>query len=336
VLVSGGLVAFPTETVYGLGANALDAAAVEAIFRAKGRPATDPVIVHLASVEQVHDVARRVPAIAYDLARAFWPGALTLILEKQPCLPPSVTAGLPTVGVRVPAHPVAHQLIARAGVPVAAPSANRFSRPSPTRAVHVLADLDGVIDLVIDGGPASIGVESTILDLTVSPPVIRRWGGVTLSHIQHILPEATALAEFFGDHDVHLAPGQSLRHYAPRAALTLYIGQVDDIALRVGADVRAAVAAGSRVGVLSPEEDLMALAPRLAALGRTGRVVTMRYGARRKLDESAHELFLALRALDAEGVDLILASAPEADGIGLAITDRLTRAAEGRVVRLHR
>jgi L-threonylcarbamoyladenylate synthase len=268
------------------------------------------------------------------LAQAFWPGALTLILEKQPRVPAAVTAGLPTVGVRVPSHPIAHMLIARAGIPIAAPSANRFSRPSPTSAAHVLADLDGLIDIIIDGGPTSIGVESTIVDLTVSPPAVRRPGSVTLTELRRIVPDVTSSVEFAGHDRAQSAPGQMLRHYAPRARLTLYVGPVDAVARRVSADARAAAAAGSRVGVLSPEEDLLALAPRLAALGNTGRVITMPYGARRDPSESARDLFRALRALDAEGVDIILASAADVDGIGPAIIDRLTRAAEGRVVRL--
>lgn len=333
-LKRGGLVAFPTETVYGLGACAFDAVAVNRIFQAKGRPPTDPVIVHLANVAQLSKVARAIPAIVEDLADAFWPGALTLILEKQPEVPAEVTAGLPTVGVRVPSHPIAQQLLQQAGIPVAAPSANRFSRPSPTSAAHVLADLNGVIDIVIDGGPTNIGVESTILDLTVSPPIIRRPGGVTESAIKRLVPGVTSAMTLASDPGAQIAPGQLLRHYAPRARLTLYVGSPDAVAPRMGAEARSAAASGLRVGILSPEEDLMALAPRLAALGYTGRIVTTPYGSRRDLAQLARELFRALRALDAEGVDMILASAPSADGIGAAIIDRLTRAAEGRVVHL--
>ena len=167
MLRAGGLVAFPTETVYGLGANALDRSAVARIFIAKGRPSTDPLIVHVSSVGDMTRVARDVPAIAYDAAAAFWPGPLTLILRKATAVPSEVTAGLDTVGVRMPSHPVARALIELAAVPVAAPSANQFSRPSPTRAEHVLANLANRIDVLIDGGPTPIGVESTIVDLTV-------------------------------------------------------------------------------------------------------------------------------------------------------------------------
>jgi L-threonylcarbamoyladenylate synthase len=334
VLRRGGLVAFPTETVYGLGANALDAQAVARIFVAKGRPPTDPVIVHLAHADQLELVARHVPPLARDLAAAFWPGALTVILEKVPTVPDALTAGLPTVAVRVPSHAVAHALIEAADVPVAAPSANRFSRPSPTSAEHVLADLDGRIELVVDGGSTLIGVESTIVDLTVSPPVIRRPGGVALQDIRRVIPDVRLVSAAMPSEQPQPAPGQLLRHYAPRATMTLYLGEVAPVSERVAADIRAAVAAGGRVGILAPEDDLRALAPRLAAIGSTGRVVTMRCGSRSDRDEAARDLFHALRALDAEIVDAIYAIAPDGDGINTAIIDRLTRASEGRVHRV--
>jgi L-threonylcarbamoyladenylate synthase len=332
VLRSGGLVAFPTETVYGLGAHALDPQAVGRIFEAKGRPSTDPLIVHLASVKQLTDVARHVPDIARVLADSFWPGPLTIILEKAPGVPDQVTAGLSTVGVRLPAHPVARALLEEAQMAVAAPSANSFSRPSPTRAEHVLADLDGRIDLVIDSGPTPIGIESTILDLTTEPPVIRRPGGVSLNRIQRLVPDARSITEVAPSDAPQRTPGQLQRHYAPSARLTLYVGSSEAVASRVGGDVRAGVAAGLRVGILAPEEDLIALAPRMAAVGSTGRVVTMRCGARADRDEAARQLFDGLRRLDAAGVDVIFASAPSGADIDSAIVDRLTRAAEGRVV----
>ncbi|MGH9175077.1 MAG: L-threonylcarbamoyladenylate synthase [Vicinamibacterales bacterium] len=331
-LQRGDLVAFPTETVYGLGAHALDSTAVERLFRAKGRPVTDPVIVHLADGDRVGDVARRVPAVAQDLARRFWPGPLTLILWKRERVPDTVTAGQPTVGVRVPSHPVALLLLRMAGVPVAAPSANQFARPSPTRAAHVLADLEGVIDVLLDAGPTTIGIESTILDLTVSPPLVRRPGRVSLEQIREFVPDAQSVTEVHGLRSAQPSAGQLARHYAPRATLTLYVGEPDRVAARLANDARSAAASGSRVGVLAPEEDLIALAPRLAAVAATGRIVTMRYGSRRKRADAARDLFRALRDLDGEGVDIILASAPDPQDIGVAVIDRLTRAAEGRVI----
>ena len=334
VLRAGGLVAFPTETVYGLGAHALDADAVARIFAAKGRPTTDPVIVHIARADQMEAIAQRIPAVAQRLAAAFWPGPLTIILEKAAVVPDTVTAGLPTVAIRVPSHPIARALIEEANIPVAAPSANRFSRPSPTRAEHVLADLNGLVDVVIDGGPTPIGVESTIVDLTVSPPVIRRPGGVSLQQIQQVVPDVESVSHTLPSVVAQPAPGQLLRHYAPRAPLTLYVGGIDPVTERLAADVRTAVASGVRVGVLAPEEDLSALAPRLAAVGGSGRVVTTRCGSRGDRGEAARDLFRALRALDAEGVDVIYAAAPAGNGINTAIIDRLTRAAEGRVIQV--
>ena len=334
VIVRGGLVAFPTETVYGLGAHALDAAAVAGIFRAKGRPSTDPLIVHLANRDLLNVVARDVPDAARLLADRFWPGPLTLILHKRDVVPDAVTAGLATVAVRVPSHPIAHALLEAAGVPVAAPSANRFSRPSPTRPEHVLEDLDGAIDLLIDGGPTAIGVESTILDLTVTPPLVRRPGGTPLDALRDVLPGVHMTAGVGDAAVAQPAPGQLIRHYAPRARLTLYRGSADRVVVRVASDARTAAAAGSRVGVLAPEEDLRALAPRLAASAAAGRIMTARLGSRRDTASSAHDLFQALRALDAAGVDLIYASVPEEGEFADALVDRLTRAAEGRVITL--
>jgi L-threonylcarbamoyladenylate synthase len=334
VLQRGGLVAFPTETVYGLGGHALDPAAVGAIFRAKGRPATDPVIVHLAGAWLLPTVARDVPPLAQALADRFWPGPLTLILHKQPVVPDAVTAGLPTVGVRVPSHPVARRLLERAALPIAAPSANRFSRPSPTLAAHVLEDLDGAIDLVLDAGPATIGVESTIVDLTVDPPLLRRPGGVAVDALRAMVPSLAASAAAYDAGHAQPAPGQLLRHYAPRAPLTLYRGPSAAVTPRIGEAARAAAAAGSIVGILAPSDDLLALAPRLAAAAATGRIRSARYGSRGDVDAAARELFQALRTLDAAGVDVIYASVPEEGGVADALIDRLTRAAEGRVIHL--
>jgi L-threonylcarbamoyladenylate synthase len=327
----GRLVAFPTETVYGLGANALDPGAVARIFEAKGRPATDPLIVHLAHIGQLSLCASHVPAAARKLGLAFWGGPLTIILPKKPQVPDSVTAGLSSVALRVPAHRVARALMEMAGVPVAAPSANRFSRPSPTTAAHVLADLDGRIDVVLDGGATDIGVESTIVDFTQEPPVMRRPGGLTLEQIRTVVPEVVAAAGR-GSADVpQLAPGQLTRHYAPHAELTLYLGPADRIIARVAADARTLTAQGARVGILAPEEDLLALAPELAASAAAGRVEVQPYGARTDPGRSARELFAAMRTLDATGITHILATSVGIDGLGLAVLDRLTRAADGRV-----
>ncbi|MDP2055595.1 MAG: L-threonylcarbamoyladenylate synthase, partial [Acidobacteriota bacterium] len=300
-------------------------------FEAKGRPATDPLIVHIAHIGQLYMCASQVPPAARTLGLAFWAGPLTIILPKKPQIPDSVTAGLPSVAVRVPSHRVARALMEMAGVPVAAPSANRFSRPSPTTAAHVLADLDGRIDVVLDGGATDIGVESTIVDFTVDPPVMRRPGGLTLEQIRSVVPEVVAVSEQGSAEVAQVAPGQLTRHYAPQAELTLYIGAAHLVVSRVAADTRTLAAKGARVGILAPEEDLRALAPELAPLAATGRVEVQPYGSRSDPERSARELFAGLRALDATGVSYILATAIDADGLGLAVVDRLSRAAEGRV-----
>jgi L-threonylcarbamoyladenylate synthase len=287
--------------------------------------------VHLASADDLREVARSISDAAERLARRFWPGPLTLVLEKTARIPAAVTAGLNTVGVRVPAHPVAQALLRAAKLPIAAPSANRFSRPSPTAAQHVLDDLNGSIDLVLDAGPTRIGVESTVLDVSASPPMVLRPGGVTLAELREIVPDAALAPRSEVVSGAQRSPGQLPRHYAPRARLTLYVGAASTVVSQIARDARTLAASGSRVGILGPEEDLMAAAPALVPLATAGRVRFANFGSRRDPARSARELFAALRSLDAEDVDEILASAPDPQDIGLAIHDRLARAAEGRV-----
>lgn len=323
ILRAGGLVAFPTETVYGLGANALDERAVEAIFTAKGRPADDPVIVHLGAAEQLTQVAAATPT-AWRLADAFWPGPLTLVLPKQPQVPPTVTAGLDSVGVRVPSHPVALALLQTSRLAVAAPSANLFGRPSPTLARHVLEDLDGQIDAVIDAGATSVGVESTIVDLTTTPPRLLRPGGVAAEAVESVL--GTRLAGPARPRvGPQLAPGQLASHYAPRTPLTLITGA--RACERLAQEVGAAVASGQRVGVMSLTEDL--------TLFPDG-VVAVEVGAWNDPATSATRLYEALRTLDHARLDVILARelADPRVGLGRALADRLRRAAH-RVLDTH-
>lgn len=330
-LRDGKLVVFPTETVYGLGANALDPVAVQKIFDAKQRPPTDPLIVHIAHIGQVNQVAVGMPPGARKLALSFWAGPLTLILKKKPEISDLVTAGLPNVAVRVPSHRVARALMEMSGVPIAAPSANRFSRPSPTTAAHVLEDLDGRVDLILDGGPTDIGLESTIVDFSVDPPVLRRPGGLTLEQVRSLVPEVVVPEGRSRDDEAQVAPGQMTRHYAPKAELTLYEGPRDAVIRRVAADARSVTAAGERVGILAPEEDLSALAPEIASKAASGRIMTVPYGSRTDLDRSGRELYAAIRTIDATGVGKIFAIGVGEDGLARAIHDRLRRAAEGRV-----
>jgi len=322
-LRGGGLVAFPTETVYGLGVSALDAAAVRRLFAAKGRPSNDPLIVHVADVEHVAPLVAVRPSVVDALAARFWPGPLTLVLPRSPLVPDEVTAGLHTVAIRVPAHPVAQALLRAAATPVAAPSANLFSRPSPTRAAHVLEDLDGRIDLVLDGGPTQVGVESTVLDLSGEVPTVLRPGAVTLDLLRPLLPDVRMRGEDAGAQEPLRSPGLLTRHYSPRAPLTLYEGASPAVLGRIADDIRAAQAAGRRVGVLlGDDDDLPVPGVVRPALGRSDDAAAI-----------AARLYAALRELDAAGVDEILARAlPALDGLGAAIGDRLRRAAAGRVV----
>ena len=318
VLRRGGLVAFPTETVYGLGADALNRDAIRRVFDAKGRPATDPLIVHVGGLDAVEALTVRVPPAAATLAARFWPGPLTLVLPRSDVVPDEVTAGLATVAIRVPRHPIALALIAAAGVPVAAPSANLFSRPSPTTAAHVLEDLGGRIDIVIDGGPTTVGVESTVLDLSREVPTILRPGAITREMLLGVLPRVDVGAGI-PDGGAMPSPGMLAKHYSPRAPLTLYEGAADAIVARIGADAAAAIAAGRSVGIIAADQDRI----------EVGRVV--RVGPVDRLDIVATRLYAALRELDAAGVDLILARQfPSDAGLGDAVRDRLRRASAGR------
>ncbi len=320
-LRAGGLVAFPTETVYGLGANALDPAAVHRIFEAKGRPASDPLIVHLYDLAWLPRVAQPGGPLAAILAEAFWPGPLTLVLPRQPDVPLAVTAGRDTVAVRVPSHPVARALLLAAGLPIAAPSANRFARPSPTTARHVLDDLDGRVDVVLDSGPVAIGVESTIVDLTCEPPALLRPGGAPPEALRRLLPDLILRADYLAVErgEAAPAPGMFLKHYSPRARVRLFSGPRAAVLQRM----RVIASSESGVGILAVDEDVDALAGLPARFARLGPQSDPQGVARR--------LFAGLRDLDSAGAGQILARAPERDGLSLAIWDRLFRAAEGRI-----
>lgn len=327
ILRRGGLVAFPTETVYGLGADALNAAAVRRIFEAKGRPAEDPVIVHIHDFHALAALAVDVPFSVTALASRFWPGPLTMVLRRSRAVPSEVTAGLDTVAIRVPAHPVARALIAAAGIPVAAPSANLFSRPSPTRAAHVLEDLDDRIDLLIDGGPTTVGVESTVLDLSGPVPAILRPGAVTMEMIRSLLPNVTLRSTSVPEAGIAMkSPGLLSRHYSPRAEMTLYEGPTPSVLERIIEDATDSITKARRVGILVADEDDPGRYP--------AAVRVMRLGHETDHETLAANLYNALRTLDAEGVDVILARTfADESGLATAIHDRLRRAAS-RIVRV--
>lgn len=314
IICSGGLVAFPTETVYGLGADALNESAVRKIFIAKERPLDDPLIVHIAHAQQLTLLARHISQRVWDLTERFWPGPLTLVLPKTEKVPSVTTGGLDTVAVRAPAHPIARRLIELSKCPIAAPSANRFGRPSPTTAQHVLEDLDGRIDLVLDGGPTPIGVESTVLDLTQDPPMILRPGGVTLEALQEILGEVRVLSSSASE-AAKRSPGTRWRHYAPRAQLLLAeSAQLEQIVHELLKD-------GKRVGVMVRQSHLPC-SPPPSVLS----VIHMPLD----LSEYARRLFAALRELDARGVDVIVVEKVEEHGLGRAIMDRLRKATQDK------
>jgi L-threonylcarbamoyladenylate synthase len=316
IVRAGGLVALPTETVYGLGANALDAAAVGRIFEAKQRPKWDPVIVHIADVAMLDGLVVEVPEMARKLMKVFWPGPLTLLLKRTKAVPDAVTAGRALVGVRMPAHSVALELIRRAGVPVAAPSANLFGHTSPTTAQHVLDDLDGRIDAVLDAGATGLGVESTVLDACQSPMMIYRPGAVTAEEIRAVAgPVETFRNEMLRDtpREAMPSPGVGVRHYAPKARVVLVEGEAAEIEIRL-ADA-AAQWDGERVGVMLP-----------AGITAPAGTMAFAWGRWDAPEELAHALYAGLRELDAQGCTVIVCPVPLGEGMVAAIRDRLMKA----------
>lgn len=346
VLRSGGLVAFPTETVYGLGANALDADAAQRIFAAKGRPADDPLIVHVATVDDVPRVAAHVPEQATTLMRHFWPGPLTLVLPRAAAVPDVVTSGGPSVAVRCPDHPVALALLRAAAVPIAAPSANRFAHTSPTAAQHVLDDLDTRIDVVLDGGACRVGVESTVVDVTSAQVRLLRPGGVTLEELEAVvgsialgahasMAESTPASAGSGPGAQPPAPSPGLldRHYAPHVPLHLFRGRDPGAVRQAMFEVLTAQnGAGpdrkGRIGLLATTEDLASPEWQPLAAPSSRHIVHL-IGTLAHPETIAQNLFAALRELEAAGLScMIMRDLPDDEGLSRAIRDRLQRAAE--------
>ena len=314
ILRRGGLLGIPTETVYGLGADALNEDAVRRIFEAKGRPQDNPLIIHVPSADWLARYCRNVPDAAYQLAARFWPGPLTMILSRRDIVPLRTTGGLETVGVRCPDHPVTLAIIEAAGVPIAAPSGNTSGRPSPTTAGHMMEDMLGKIEGIVDGGPCTVGVESTILDLTVQPPRLLRPGGLPLEALEEVLGEVAvdkAVRQRLGDGEKAKAPGMKYRHYAPRAAVTVVTGTPR----RSAAYIREHLPAGA--GVICFDE----YAPLFA-----GHIVHRLGSQEDKLAQAQH-VFDALRTFDDTDVTAILAQCPDESGLGLAVGNRLKKAA---------
>ncbi|MEW6070037.1 MAG: L-threonylcarbamoyladenylate synthase [Candidatus Thermoplasmatota archaeon] len=322
IIKRGGTVAFPTETVYGLGANALSSRAVLKIFKAKKRPADNPIIVHVCNKNDIYKLAERVPKEAEELIAKFWPGALTLLLKKSKLVPYTTTGGLDTVCIRMPSHLIAQALIKLSKTPIAAPSANLAGKPSPTTAQHVIQDLKGRIDAVIDGGATKIGVESTVLDLTAKIPTILRPGGVSLEELKKVLNvvkvHELAKAEVELETAVALSPGMKYRHYAPKAEMILVEGSKEKMIRKL--QVLAAKYKNKKLGILSftgyPYK-----AEKLIFLGKD-------------LEKAAERLFSALREFDKCKVQLILSESCTTKGIGLAVMNRLRKASGYNIVRV--
>ena len=316
LIKNGELVGFPTETVYGLGADALNPRAVLNIFAAKGRPADNPLIVHITKMQAMERLCC-VNGAARRLAEAFWPGPLTMILPKREIVPRAVTAGLDSVAIRMPSHPVARALIEQSGCPIAAPSGNRSGRPSPTLAAHMLEDMDGRIPMILDGGPCAVGVESTVVSLLGETATVLRPGGVTPEMIAAVLGEvqvADSVMRPLRDGEAAPSPGMKHKHYAPRARMTLYEGSPRAVAVRIAAEYDA----------LPPEEKGLIL---------TAAANAELYGNRTKKDlgpdawAAAHNIFAALRQADDEGITRVFSESWPENGVGLAVMNRMARAA---------
>lgn len=324
ILKEGGLVAFPTETVYGLGADALNARAAEKIYAAKGRPSDNPLIVHIAHMDALDRIVSDIPEKAYALAGAFWPGPITMIFNKAECVPYGTTGGLDTVAVRMPDHETARAVIDAGGGYIAAPSANTSGRPSPTMAEHVREDLDGKIDMIVDGGSVEIGVESTIIDLTVTPPMILRPGAVTKEMLEGILGEVTEDKALLGadSKEAPKAPGMKYRHYAPKAKLSIVEGQTEQVIREINRLSREKEKEGSRVGIIGTEE----------TVGRYGCGLVKCIGTRQDEATVASRLYAILREFDGEDVEYIFSESFSGDGIGNAVMNRLLKAAGHHVI----
>ncbi|HYK37656.1 L-threonylcarbamoyladenylate synthase [Alloacidobacterium sp.] len=323
ILRSGGAVALPTETVYGLGADALNAAAIAKIFAAKERPSWDPLIVHISDTRMLQQVVSSIPESAQKLIDAFWPGPLTLLLPKGSAIPDAITAGRPRVGVRMPQHPVARALIREAGVPIAAPSANRFGRTSPTTAEHVAEDLEGRIDAILDSGETTHGLESTVIDACEEPCVIYRPGVISIEQIHAAGVDACIFREAPEKHAAEPAslpsPGVGLRHYAPRAKLILIDGSGEAQVAALREALQRALQKGVRPGVMLPDT--------FETTANESGAIIYHWGKWSDAEELAQRLFAGLRSLDKAGATVIVCPLPVSAGIGVAMRDRLMKAA---------
>ena len=324
IIRAGGLVVFPTETVYGLGGNGLDVRAIHSIYEAKGRPSDNPVILHVAGQEAVRTIASVVTPTAQRLLDTFWPGPLTIIFPRQAHIPDAATGGLETIAIRWPSHPLAHEFLRLAQVPVAAPSANISGRPSPTTAEEVAADMDGRVDMILDSGPCDIGVESTVVECGDDSVTILRPGGVTEDMLRRVVSRVELDTHLVTGQGIPKAPGMKYRHYAPSAPMTVVTGPMEEIARKLGELYAKALQDGQTVGFLVSEEVG-------ANFPQTHMFVWGHHGDKQAL---ANQLYTGLLSFDGKPVDLILAEGTDTDGLGLAIMNRMKKAAGGHWIKL--
>lgn len=326
IIRKGGLVAFPTETVYGLGGDGLNASSSGKIYAAKGRPSDNPLIIHIANMNALEKIVREVPEIAYKLAEQYWPGPLTMIFKKADCVPLETTGGLSTVAVRMPSNKIALALIEAAGGYVAAPSANLSGRPSPTLAQYVIQDMDGRIDMILDGGEADIGLESTIIDLSGDEPMILRPGYITEEMLSEVVGQVeTDRTILEGNSDMApKAPGMKYRHYAPKGSLTIVEGQQEAVTAFINGQLLERKKEGYRTGVIATDETV---AVYLADS-------TKSVGSRKDEEQIARQLFRILREFDDEEIEVMYAESFECKGVGQAIMNRLLKAAGHQVIQV--
>ncbi len=323
IIKKGGLVAFPTETVYGLGANGLNSEAVRKIYIAKGRPSDNPLILHIGEIEQLDDLVKDIPDCALKCIEEFWPGPLTIILKRQAIVPDIITAGLDTVAIRMPENNIARVLINLSGFPIAAPSANLSGRPSPTSASHVIEDMSGRIDMIIDGGDAGIGLESTVLDLSEDIPIILRPGGITYENLKKILPDVVEDKANLTKGIIPKSPGQKYRHYAPKSEMIVFIGDIEDIVKNIQEYTQRAISNGKKVGIIATDETKDSYKD----------AVVKSLGTRLDKKIIANNLFNILRSFDNLDVDIILAEGIESDNIGFAIMNRMMKASGEKIIK---
>lgn len=324
IIKDGGIVAFPTETVYGLGANGLNPDAVKKIFAAKGRPSDNPLILHISDIGYLNILTQEIPDLAIECMKRFWPGPLTIIFKKSNLVPDITSAGLDTVAIRMPDNPIALDLIKKSATAIAAPSANISGKPSPTSADHVRSDLSGKIQMIIDGGETGLGLESTVLDLSGDSPTILRPGGVTFEDLNAFIPNLKLDENLITDIEKPKSPGQKYNHYAPNQEMRLFVGDLDNIVEEISKEVDILVSKKLKVGIIATEE----------TKGKYDKAMVLELGSRKNKEDIARNLYNIIRIMDESQVDIILAEGIEDDNLGMAIMNRLTKASGGRIIKV--